>query len=389
MTVKNKKIFIILCFWLFVLVILSFFSNINVKADDLSDTIKEQLGNLDYTNLENFFNSLNVQGGTSFNSFINLLLEGKYNLDFNSIIGYVLNIFLSDVKNVLPTFLSIIAISIFCAIIKQIKNSFLSDSVAEICFYVCFSAIVALLLVQLIDMFQNTKNIIKNIANLTEIMSPIILTLMIAVGGNVSATVYKPTVAFLSGGIVNIILYVVLPLTALMTVFSVSTNLSQEIKLNKFSDLSSSIIKWVFGIIVCIFTSFLSVQGITSASFDGVSIKAAKYAISNSIPIVGGFLKEGFDLIVAGSVLIKQTIGLACVFALFYLIISPVLYMTAFSLLLKFVAAITETISDIRISNFCLLLSKTITYLIVSLLVVALMFFISTLLMIFSANAFI
>ena len=389
MTRKNKKTIILLVFILFLYAILSLVFCKTANAEGLSDSIDQQLGNLDYSKLEDFFNSLNVQGGTSFNTFINLLLDGKYNLDFNSIIGYMLNIFFSDVKTVLPTFLSVIAISIFCAIIKQVKNSFLTESVAEICFFVCFSAIVSLLLVQLIDVYQNTKNIIENIAKLTEIMSPIILTLMIAVGGNVSASVYKPTVAFLSSGIVNVILYVVIPLTALMTLFSISTNFSNDIKLNKFSDLAASIIKWVFGIIVCVFTSFLSVQGITSASFDGISVKAAKYAISNSIPIVGGFLKEGFDLVVAGSVLIKQTMGVACVFALFYLIVSPVLYMTALSMLLKLVGAITETISDGRISNFCALLSKTITYLIVSLLVVALMFFITLLLMIFSANAFI
>jgi hypothetical protein len=54
----------------------------------------------------------------------------------------------------------------------------------------------------------------------------------------------------------------------------------------------------------------MTVQGITSASIDGISIRATKYAISNSIPIVGGFLRDGFDIVIAGSVLIKNAVGI-------------------------------------------------------------------------------
>jgi stage III sporulation protein AE len=132
---------------------------------------------------------------------------------------------------------------------------------------------------------------------------------MVASGGNVSASVYKPAVAFLSSGIINVILTIVLPLIALMIIFNTLSNFSSSIKLEKFSELGASIIKWIIGLIVAVFGIFLSVQGITSATFDGISIKATKFAISNSIPLVGGFLKDGFDLVVAGSILIKNAIG--------------------------------------------------------------------------------
>ncbi len=220
-------------------------------------------------------------------------------------------------------------------------------------------------------------------------MSPIIITLMVAVGGNVSASVYKPSVAFLSSGIINVFMYAVIPLISFMTIFNIANNFSSSIKLGKFSDFFASTIKWIIGIVITIFTMFLSVQGITCANFDGISVKAAKYAISNSIPLVGGFLKDGFDLVVAGSVLIKQSVGFAVLFALFILVFSPVINMVAFSLLLKLVSSIIEPISDVRISNFCMGLSKTVSYLIASILSVGFMVFITVLLMIFSANAFI
>ena len=91
----------------------------------------------------------------------------------------------------------------------------------------------------------------------------------------------------------------------------------------------------------------------------------------------------------AGSVLIKNSVGILVVFALLYCIVSPVITMAVFSLLLKLIASLTEIISDVRISNFCLSISKTLSYLIACVLVVGVMLFVTVLLMIFSANAFI
>ena len=95
---------------------------------------------------------------------------------------------------------------------------------------------------------------------------------------------------FLSEIIVNIISTVVLPVAVMLVVICMVGNMSEEIKLNNFAALFKSINKWVLGISLTAFTVFLTVQGITSATYDGLSFKAAKYAISNSVPIIGGFL---------------------------------------------------------------------------------------------------
>ena len=60
-----------------------------------------------------------------------------------------------------------------------------------------------------------------------------------------------------------------------------------------------------------------------------------------------------------------------------------------FSILLKFTAAIIEPISEPKISDLCISVSKTITYLTSVLLIVGMMLFVMVLLMIFSANAFV
>ena len=376
-----------------ILVLLSIFSfnQVNiVHADSLSDTIDEQIENIDLSKLEEYFNSLeNLPENVDFFSCINQMLKGEYDLNFNSLIEYIFNAFFTNIKSSLPTFLTIISIALFCGIIQKFKSNLMSESIGEIILFVCLITIIILLINEITSIWNMSRNIIKNIANLTEIMSPIILTLMVASGGNVSASVYKPAVAFLSNGVINIFLSIIMPLIAIMIIFYVISNFSSSLKLEKFAEVGASLIKWIIGIIITIFGIFLSVQGLTSATYDGVSIRATKYALSNSIPIVGGFIKDGFDLVVAGSILIKNVVGITSVFALFYLIISPIIYIATFSLLLKLVSAIISQITDSKITSFCNSMSKCVSYITASLISVGFMLFITILLITFSANSFI
>ena len=371
-----------------------FFFSLNttsvVYADSLESSINDQLNNLDLTQFENFFNNIqSLPEGTSFLSYVNGLLDGKYDIKFENIFTYLFNALFSSVSSFLPTFASVVIITLLCNLLHKNKGEFASESVGEIIVFVCLLSIILLLTSQLILIWQNAKNIIENIAKLTEIMSPIILTLMIASGGNVSASVYKPAVAFLSNGVVSIFLYLIMPLVALMIVFYVISSFSSTAKLDKFIEVSSSIIKWIIGLVVAIFTIFMSVQGITSATFDGISLKATKYLFSNSIPLVGGFVSSSFDLVIAGSILIKNVLGITGVLALFYIILSPLLQIVAFSWLLKLMSGVIQPIADTKITSFCDGISKCVTYISATLISVGFMLFITILLITFSANAFI
>lgn len=387
MKTSKRVIFIFIIFFAFFALTPRVFK---VSADELTDNIDEQLEYIDFNELEDFFASIeNLPEDFDVVSMIFKMLEGDSQIDVDSVSKYMSSIFFSGIKKMLPSFISVIIIALLCGILKNLRSSFLSEGVGNVTLFACLSGIILILFFEFFSLWQNSINTIENIAKLTEIMSPILLTLMIASGGSASASIYTPTVAFLSGTITNVVLTVLIPLVGAIIIFSIINSMSSGVKLNKFIDFFSSTVKWIIGLIVAVFSVYLSIQGVSSAIFDGVSLKAAKYAISNSIPIVGGFLRDGFDIVVAGSVLIKNTIGVVCVFGLFYIVMSPILNILVFSVLLKAVNAIIEPITDEKIVGFCSGISKGLTYLNACLIIVGVMFFVLVLLMIIGANAFI
>lgn len=375
----------IVCFF----ILLSFGFVKSVKAENLSDSINEQIENLDLENLKKYFDSLENANGIEFYSFLDNLLNGNFKGEYNTFFGYVLSMAFSDFSDTISVICSIIAITLLCSLFNLLKPSLADESVGEIVNLVCLFSILIILSSKIVPLFLSVKNIIQNLTNLCEIMSPIILSLLISSGGTVSASLYSPAVSFLTGGVSAIILNVLLPLVALTLIFHVFSNVCGGIKFNKFADFFSSVIKWVTGITVTIFGIFISVQGIGGAVHDGISIKTAKYAIGNTVPLIGGFLRDGLDFIMVGSVLIKNSIGIIGIFSLFYTILPPVLYMIVLSLGLKLASAVSEPFSDGKVSELLNGVSKSIGSLIACVLLLGFMIFVTVLLIIFTANAFI
>lgn len=382
---KKKSIFLILSV-LLVFFLVFFYSGIHkANADELSDAVENQADNLDIEELKDFFNDNEIDNFDFFAVFKNLL-NGKYEGE-ESVFGYLKTILLSEIKNFIPMLIGIITVALLCEIIQNSKSTYLADSVGTIIKFVTVLTVVLILSSEFILIWNGTKKLIENIGKFSEIMSPIILTLMVASGGATSAAVYKPSVVFFTGIIINIFYAVVLPLIGIMTVFNVMSHFSKEIKLKKFSDFFGGILKWIFGIIISVYGFFITLQGLSVSATDGISAKVAKYAVSNSVPIVGGLIRDGIDVVAAGSVIVKNALGVAGLTGIFYVILVPILHMAVFSLMLKLAAAISDVFAGDTVPNFLATVSKTVNYLIASVLTVGLMAFLTILLMIFSANS--
>ena len=93
-------------------------------------------------------------------------------------------------------------------------------------------------------------------------------------------------------------------------------------------------------------------QGIVAASYDGIARRVAKYAIGTGVPIVGGFLSGGFDLAVAGSILIKNSLGILGIFLIISVIFEPLTLLISVNLLLRLTSAVTQPFGESKISDF-------------------------------------
>lgn len=359
---------------------------------ELQDNIKKQLEDLDLTQLEDIIaslneNGLNIFGSLTFKDKIYNLISGKFADGKSSFWQTLISLFFDEIVSLLPILATVIAIAISGGMLQGLKPSG-SKSIHDVIHFVTYGIIVVLVLGVTMQMVNLTRSTINSIQNQMNAIFPILLTLLTALGGNASVSVYQPSMALLTGAIINLFTYILLPLFIFSTVFSVVSNLSNTVKLDKFTSFFNSSFKWITGLIFTIFSAFLSIQGITAGSVDGISIKTAKYAIKSYVPVLGTYISDGLGLIIASSSLIKNAVGAAGLLLLIATILSPLLKLIIFMLCLKFMAAIIEPLGNSKVANFISGISKSIVLLIALIIGIAFIYFIMLGLIMCSANIF-
>ena len=222
-----------------------------------------------------------------------------------------------------------------------------------------------------------------------EIVAPLLVTLTVLTGGTGSAAVYQPSAVFLSGGAVQIISGFIFPAAIAAAVLNFMSKIDPQISFTGMSKLIKSIMKWVLGITVTVFSVFLTVQSAASSLFDGVLFKVIKYTLGNSVPIVGGFISGGFDLLTAAGLLIKNSVGLIGILLLVGQIAGPLVLLIAFSLLLKLAGAVVQAAGDKGLFALFSDLSADVQYFVAGLVTVSFMYALTIMLVINSAGSFI
>ena len=353
--------------------------------EELQDKVDELLEALDTEELQAYLDSLTEFSGMDIKETLSSVITGDFALDYSSLWQSALALVFNEGRAMLPAFAVVLAAALLCGILNSAKNGFLQSTMSDIINFVTYIAVGAVVLAVLTGVLQTGFSAMGSMQRQMEIVYPVLLTLMAASGGSVSAGVFRPAVAFLSSAVCEMFTAIVLPASVVVIVLAFVGNLSPDVRTEKLGDLFKSINKWLIGLTLGLLTLFLTVQGIASSQYDGLSLRAIKYLVSGSVPIVGGFLSGGLDLVLAGSALIKNAVGSFAVFLLFGARLRPVLLFAAFQLFLRLCAAATEPVGG-KVSAFLSRLATDSGFFLAGLLCIAFLYFLTLVLLVCSTG---
>ena len=361
--------------------------------EELSENINDLLDKLDLAELQQYLDEngsdyLKNFGGTA-REIIEYLLRGNANTDYSGYLSQLFSIIFKDVLNLIPAFATVTGISLLSAITSAAEGGIIGKSISKIVHLACYSLIILIVASMLAGVVSDCISCIGNIKRQIEIFTPILATLTVLTGGTSSAAIYQPSAIFLSGGAVEIISGFIFPATVAIVVLDSMSKINPQMSFSGVSTLIKSIMKWVIGITITVFSIFITAQSSASSLFDGIIFKATKFVVGNSVPIVGNFLSSGFDMLTSAGLLIKSSVGLCGIIVLLFEIIQPVIVLIAFSFILKVVGAIVQPIGEKGLFDLLSDLSKDVDYFIAGLLTVAFMYTLVIMLMVNSANSFI
>ncbi|MBQ7227933.1 MAG: stage III sporulation protein AE [Clostridia bacterium] len=296
---------------------------------------------------------------SDFASVVNNIINGNFSLDYSDIFSFILSLIGVSIGDLLTLMITVVAIAIVYSILGALKGNASSESIGKIVHFASLSAIIAVVGSSTMSMFTMCADTLSAASGQINVILPIILTLMASVGASGTASVFQPAVAVLTSGLFNLLSSVLLPMLIAGFAFGVIGNLTGELKLGKTADFFNSSVKWLFGVGFFIISAFLSVQGITASVFDGISVRSAKFTIGKFVPVIGGYLSDGFNLVISGGVLVKNALGYTTLLLLASTLLPAIIKIGIYSLCLRLCAATVEPLGDKSMSNLLSAVANT------------------------------
>lgn len=372
------------------------------EAKEDNESVDEVLGQL-YTNTQNRIDSLDTDlfeeflssledeqksaiGFHDLKEFIHGLTEGNTDNFFENFARALLRSLGKYFAGFLPAVLTIIAVSLLKSMLSGMTSNFQKTGTTEIVHVVCYGVVVVVLSSAVVSVVKTTAGTIGDMTAFAEGVFPVLLTLLAGLGSTTGVATYQPMMAVLGGGVMGIVSKVILPAFVASVVFAVVGNLSKNVKLTKMNKILKSASSWLIGIVFGLYGTFLTVGGISGGVMDKVGYNAAKFALSSYVPILGGYLSDGFDLISASIVLVKNAFGYTAVIVLVGVVLFPVLKIVIFTLSLRLASAVVEPIGDDRVSTLLTSVADNTSLLLSALAGVGFMFFVLIMLIVGSFN---
>lgn len=327
-----------------IIILLTLFLNTCFALEQVEEISKNMDLNSMLNTLKEYTNEVDID------EIFDDLLAGN-GVDYNSLLSGVLNSLFGEIQTSIKMVIYIAIVLVLLGIIKSLQLD-KDGTIEKVVSVVGFLIVVTMLLKNYGDNLKLFKETISTLTKVVSVISPVILSILIATGEVVTSGVIGPVLLFLTGALGNIVNNIIVPLLTLSLVFNIITNCSKTVKLEKISSMCKSSAMWVVSVVFALFLGVLELESSVSTSVDGVTVKTTQAAVSNLVPVVGKFLSDSLEVVMGASELIGKSVGVIGIIVIIIVLVIPLIKILAIGVVYKLLEAFAEAIiTDEKISK--------------------------------------
>lgn len=289
-----------------IIVVISLAFCLKVSADDYSD---EQLQR---------FEDILPESLSGITEDTDALLES---LGISALAEEIIAIIRHNSSRVIALFLSCLGLGALMALSASISNRLGRASLSAL------GAITSLTVFSYIgELFFSAKENLTELCGFFSSAIPIFTAVSVSSGAVGTASVQAMgmnfTLSLISGvGVGVMLLAVGMGLSLAMLSFF------GDERVGALSGSVSGFFKWLVGISTTLIIATFSLQSVVASASDGVAMRAAKYAASGMIPVVGGAVSGALSTLMAGLSYVRGIIGAGSVVAVVSIALAPLVIM--------------------------------------------------------------
>ena len=315
-------------------------------------------------------------------SFLDSVPEGVLNdgeeelsgIGIDSLAKEVIDALRGGLKEAVPLIILLFGVSVLMAVsesaLPACNQAFagqISAGVVAVCSLFIFGKITALLM----SAKQSLEELSLFFSGLVPIISGVLLS-----GGNVSAGTAQAVNMNITLSIVSLVLSrLLVPLCFTLFALALVSSLDGG-AISSIAKGVKGMFMWILGIGATVIIAAVSMQSVISGAADSAYLRAAKYAASGMIPVVGSTVSSALSTLAGGLSYVKSTVGISAVFVIVIMTLSPLINLLlsrfAFSASISFLEFVTAPLAVKVFSSFRAAIDALIAvYAVVSIVYVA------------------
>ncbi len=312
------------------------------RGESLAEGVADVVAGLDVSALEETLREDNPFAATG--GFANTLLavaKGEVSLDFQQTLDLVTAKFLSALRTSLWRLTRLIAPAMVWSVLRRLTGK--GGEAGQV---VCQLWVCIFLTQDLTEHIALCSGAVSRMNEGMQGLFPLLLTMMAAVGGSGGSALMQPAVVASASAMTGLIQQVTLPLATAAAILTMLCHLGEGMKLQRLAAFTQQCATWTLGVCFTVFIGVLTTRAVTAAVLDGVTLRTAKYAMSNLIPVVGGLFADTVDTLIGSSLLVQGALGVTGLILIAAWAMAPMLQTLASALLYKLAAALMQPVSD-------------------------------------------
>lgn len=324
--------------------------SVKVRADIGSATEDSLVDSVDFDAIQDSVDELLGDDTLSVRDLFLRLMSGE-EVFSGEWLGEVLETFLTSFwrtqKDIWKEILVLVLGAAFCF---QITSLFPDHQMSDISFYVIYLLVFALLVKNFGILSRELEETLEGILGFMRILTPAYFMTVAAATGSSTATMFYQIVLVIIWLVEHILIRMVIPGIHVFVLLSFVNQLSREDLLSKMAELLQNILQWAMQAMTALIVGLQVTRNLISPALDSLK-RSAVGKTAEAIPGIGGAINAVTELVIGSAVLVRNCLGVTTVIILFLCAMQPVFHIAVSGLTYRFLAAVTQPVSDKRMTG--------------------------------------
>lgn len=311
---------------------------------------EELVGELSFEKIEeNMEEIFGDEEKGSFREMVLKLMQGEIPFDLGEIGRWLWEKCFGELGGQKKAAVQILMLTVVAAIFSNYTNVFERSQTAEVSFYLVYLILMMLLMKTFGEMEEMAQDAVSQVVAFLKALLPVYLMALAIANGSFTAIGFSQLTIVMITVLQWLLKTVVLPGIHVYVVLSILNQIDQQDRFSKFTKLIRMVLAWILKTVTAAVIGVQTVQCLVMPAVDQLKTSLFHKA-AGALPGVGNVFNSVTEVVLGSAVLVKNAVGAAGLLVLTLICLIPLIKIAVCVILYRFLAAVTQPVSDRRLT---------------------------------------